>query len=69
MLRKKQKKLNIILEWRTASYFESEFVSIDNELFAKHFFSNNKSIFDLIEKQKKHTEKYLKPNTNKYLIQ
>jgi len=55
----KAKKLNIILEWRTASYFESEFVSVDNELFAKHFFSNNKSIFDLIEEQQKHTENIL----------
>jgi len=55
----KAKILNIILEWRTASYFESEFVSVDNELFAKHFFSNNKSIFDLIEEQQKHTENIL----------
>ena len=55
----KAKKLNIILEWRTASYFESEFASVDNELFAKHFFSNNKSIFDLIEEQQKHTENIL----------
>lgn len=55
----KAKKLNIILEWRTASYFESEFVSVDNELFVKHFFSNNKSIFDLIEEQQKHTENIL----------
>ena len=55
----KAKKVNIILEWRTASYFESEFVSIDNEFFTKHFFSNNKSIFDLIEEQKKHTENIL----------
>lgn len=55
----KAKELNIILEWRTASFFESEFVSTKNEVFAKHFFTSEKSIFVLIEEQQKHTENIL----------
>lgn len=55
----KAKELNIILEWRTASFFESEFVSSKNEVFAKHFFTLEKSIFILIEEQRKHTENIL----------
>lgn len=49
----------IDIEWRTASYFESLFVSIDSELIAKHFFSSDKSIFTLIEEQQKHSENIL----------
>ncbi len=56
---KKAKKLGIKLEWRCASFFESEFVSIQNELIAKHFFSLDKSIFNLIDEQQKHTENIL----------
>lgn len=56
---KKAKELKVILEWRTASYFESPLVSIDNEILVKYFFSNNKSIFDLIEEQREHTENIL----------
>jgi len=56
----KAKKLNIEIEWRTASFFESSFVSIENEIIAKHFFTHDKSIFDLIEEQQKHTENILK---------
>lgn len=56
----KSKELNIILEWRMASFFESEFVSIKNELFAKHFFILEKSVFSLIEEQEKHTENILR---------
>ena len=36
---KKSKELDIILDWRVASFFESEFVSTKNEVFAKHFFT------------------------------
>jgi hypothetical protein len=56
---KKAKELKVTLEWRGASYFESPLVSISNEVFVKHFFSNNKSIFDLIEEQREHTENIL----------
>ncbi len=55
----KAKELNIILEWRTASFFESEFVSTKTEVFAKHFFTSEKSIFDLIEEQQRHTQNIL----------
>jgi len=51
--------LNIEIVWRTASYFESEFVSVENEVFSKHFFSLDKSFFDLIIEQQKHTESIL----------
>lgn len=55
----KAKELNVKLEWRSASFFESEFVSIKNEVFSKHFFTSEKSIFVLIEEQQKHTENIL----------
>jgi len=58
-IEKKLKELNIVLEWRTASFFESEFVVNDNKLFSKHFFMMDKSVFDLLEEQKKHTENVL----------
>lgn len=47
------------VEWRTASYFESEFVAIKNENISKHFFSLDKSIFDQIEAQLRHTANIL----------
>ena len=47
-IEERAKELSIELEWKTASYFESEFVSITNEVFSKHFFSLDKSFFDLI---------------------
>jgi len=56
---KKANDLNIELEWRTASFFESTFVSIDNEIIAKHFFDSNKSFFDLINHQQDHSENIL----------
>jgi len=59
-IEEKAKELNLKLEWRTASFFESPFVCIENEIIAKHFFTFDKSIFDLIEEQQKHTENILK---------
>lgn len=50
---------NIEIEWRCASYFESPFVSIENEVIAKYFFSFEKSIIDFIEIQTRHTENIL----------
>lgn len=58
-IEQKAKELNITLKWRTASFFESEFVSVENELFAKHFFLLDKSIFDVITEQEKHTDNIL----------
>jgi len=55
----KAQELNIKLEWKCASFFESEFVCNTNKLFAKHFFALEKSIFDLLEEQKQHTQNIL----------
>ncbi|PJZ59586.1 AVAST type 4 anti-phage nuclease Avs4 [Leptospira adleri] len=51
--------LSISIEWRTASYFESEFVSIKNEVIAKHFFTLEKSAYSLIENISKHSKNIL----------
>jgi hypothetical protein len=56
---KKAQELGIELEWRTASYFESPFVSTDCELISKHFFSIDKSILNLLQEQKLHSENIL----------
>ena len=53
------KKLALTLVWRTASFFESEFVSKDNILIAQYFFSFDRSVFEVIEDQKKHTQNIL----------
>lgn len=54
------KELDVLLEWRTASYFESDFVSVENEIISKHFFTFEKSIFTLIEQLRQHTENILR---------
>lgn len=53
------KKLEIKLKWNTTSFFESEFVSLNNENISKHFFSQDSSIFDQIEMQQLHSENIL----------
>lgn len=58
-IEKKASDLGIELIWNVASYFESPFVSINNEIIAKHFFSLDKSIFDLIKSQQDHSENIL----------
>jgi hypothetical protein len=58
-IEEKSKTLGIELEWRAASFFESSFVSIESEIIAKHFFSLDKSIFDLIKEQQIHSENIL----------
>lgn len=55
----KAKKLKIDVEWRTASFFESTFVTINNEIVARHFFSGNDSIFDLLMKKQSHNDSIL----------
>ena len=45
--------------WRGASFFESPLVTVENEKIAKHFFSPDKSIFDLLEEKQVHTENVL----------
>ena len=59
-LEEKAKSLNLRIEWRTASYFESPFVSIDNEIIVRHFFTHVKSGPDFIEELQRHSENILR---------
>ncbi|MFT4694081.1 MAG: hypothetical protein ACI8TE_000981 [Francisella sp.] len=54
----KAEELNIKLEWRTAYYFESQFVSSTNKDIACHFFTDE-SIYDQINQKRTHTERIL----------
>lgn len=58
-INKKAGEVKIEIEWRTASFFESSFVTIDNEIIAQHFFSLYKNIVDLLKEKKRHTETIL----------
>jgi hypothetical protein len=53
------KKLNIEVVWKGASFFESPFVSIQNEIISKHFFSLDNDVFDYIKEQQAHSENIL----------
>jgi hypothetical protein len=55
----KAKASGIEIEWRTASFFESPLVTVENEKIAKHFFTPDKSIFDLLKEKQIHTENVL----------
>lgn len=55
----KAKEFSIDLDWRTASFFESPFVAIENATISQYFFSLDRSIFDLIKEQQKHSENIL----------
>ncbi|WP_339259802.1 AVAST type 4 anti-phage nuclease Avs4 [Lysinibacillus sp. FSL K6-3209] len=55
----KANELEIRVEWRTASFFESPFVTLENELIAKHFFTFEMSIFQSLLEKKSHTESIL----------
>jgi hypothetical protein len=55
----KAKKLEIKLEWRTLSYFESSFVSIECEKISKNFFSDDGTVFKFISQQEMHTRAIL----------
>ncbi len=56
----KAKELGIEIDWNhMENFFKSPFVSVDNELISKNFFTLDKSIFDLIDEQQKHTENIL----------
>ena len=50
----KAKSISII--WKTASFFESLFVSEENSNIVQHFFSLEKSAIDFIEELTQHTE-------------
>lgn len=55
------KERRIDIEWRTSSYFESQFVCQQNSSIAQHFFSLNKGILDSIAELSRYTESILKP--------
>ncbi len=55
-IEERAKQLNVRIEWRPASFFESPFVAIENETIARHFFSLDKSVVDQVDKQRRHTE-------------
>lgn len=52
--------LKINLEWKLASFFESEFVVQRNETLAKHFFTLEKSLYSTLEEMQHHSENLLK---------
>ncbi|MCM2534320.1 ATP-binding protein [Neobacillus pocheonensis] len=55
----KAKELGLQIEWRTASFFESPFVTIKNELIVQHFFSFEKSIVQLLSEKQTHADSIL----------
>ena len=69
---KKAEELNIILDWRVASFFESEFVCVKNETITKHFFLQDCFLptnEDLLQKNQvniKNIGKRYAPNLEKY---
>ncbi|WP_044418567.1 hypothetical protein [Halarcobacter anaerophilus] len=71
-IQKKAEDLNIILDWRVASFFESEFVCIKNETISKHFFLQDcflPKLNDISKKNKlniKSIGKRYAPNLDKY---
>ncbi len=58
-IEQKANKVNIEIEWRTASFFESSFVAINNNNIAQYFFSFEKSIIHLLAEKQAHTESIL----------
>lgn len=59
-IEKEAKKLGIEIDWNHMNnFFKSPFVSINNELISKFFFTLDKSIFDLIDELQIHTENIL----------
>lgn len=54
------KSKGVSIVWKTASFFESVFVSKDNAELVKYFFSPDKSIIDLIEELNEHSSSILK---------
>lgn len=55
----KSKSISIV--WKTQSFFESPFVTKDNLVIVKYFFSLDKTVFDLISELKRHTLAILNP--------
>lgn len=55
-IEEKAENLQIKIDWRTASFFESHFVTIDNKIIAQHFFSQDQSIIDLVNDKRLHND-------------
>jgi energy-coupling factor transporter ATP-binding protein EcfA2 len=52
-------KYNIQIEWRTASFFETPFVTLGNQIYSRYFFSLDDSVIDSMLKMRRHTESLL----------
>lgn len=59
-IEKKAEEYSIDIDWRTASFFESSFVSNENSIISRHFFVMGDSIFDVIDNLEVHTQVILK---------
>jgi len=46
----------LVVDWRTASHFDSEFVRIQNKEIARHFFTHEKSVINAIEELHNRTQ-------------
>ncbi|MCI3028601.1 hypothetical protein LMF32_05750 [Desemzia sp. C1] len=53
------KEQEITIDWRLRSFFESKFVTVDNESISKYFFSLNENEFDEITRRINHTKNLL----------
>src|SRR5699024_3310039 len=51
---------DIKIEWKTASFFEWPFVSINNEQIARYFFTIDGDIFNMIKEKENHSENILR---------
>ena len=57
----KAEDLRIQIDWyHMGNFFKSPFVCIENESIARHFFTREESIFDLLNEKKRNTENILK---------
>jgi hypothetical protein len=54
------KSIGVKIDWNhTENFFKSPFVVKENKIIAKHFFSLDKSLLDLLKEQKNHNERIL----------
>lgn len=58
-IEKKASGYSIAIDWRTASFFESPFVCIENSVISSHFFLMDKSMIDLVNDMNDHTQMIL----------
>lgn len=60
------KNLEISIEWKDANYFDSEYVSLQNEDLSKYFFIQNDKSSNCFQKLKEHTDRII-VNINSYI--